>query len=104
MAYNSVKKASMPLTKEEFETLKSQQFCDNESCIMYNVVGQENIKTHSLVRGQGYCNSCQSKPFSIVQGTMFFGLRTPVDKIIRVLSLLASGMGRSGHELHPDKR
>lgn len=26
---------------------------------------------------------------------MFFGLRTPVDKIVRVLGLLASGMGQN---------
>ena len=26
---------------------------------------------------------------------MFFGLRTPIDKIVKVLSLLASGMGQN---------
>ena len=33
------------------------------------------------------------KPFSVRKGTMFFGLRTPMDKIINVLGLLASGVG-----------
>ena len=62
---------------------------------MYGLVGEGNIKTHSLLRGQGYCNSCKGKPFSIRKGTMLFGLRTPVDKVVRVLGLLASGMGQN---------
>lgn len=95
MEYLSVKFTSMPLTKIEFETLKSHQYCDNPLCPKHGLVGEGNIKTHSVLRGQGYCNCCKSKPFSIRKGTMFFGLRTPVDKIVRVLSLLASGMGQN---------
>ena len=95
MEYLWVKNPTMPLTKVEFETLKSHQFCDDPACEKYGLVGEGNIKTHSLVRGQGYCNCCKSKPFSIRKGTMFFGLRTPIDKIIRVLSLLASGLGQN---------
>jgi hypothetical protein len=34
-----------------------------------------------------------AKPFSVAKGTMFFGLRTPIDKIISVLGLLSSGIG-----------
>ena len=51
--------------------------------------------THSLLRGQLYCNCCKGKPFSARKGTLPFGLRTPVDKVVRVLSLLASGMGQN---------
>jgi hypothetical protein len=85
----------MPLTKVEFETLKLHQYCDNKACAKYGLVGAGNIMTHSLLRGQGYCNCCKGKPFSIRKGTMLFGLRTPLDKIVRVLSLLASGMGQN---------
>jgi len=85
----------MPLTREEFDVLKSHQYCDNQDCLKYGLVGGGNIKTHSLGREQGYCNCCKSKPFSMRKGTMFFGLRTPVDKIIRVLRLVASGLGQN---------
>lgn len=85
----------MPLTKEEFEALQSHQYCENTECELFGLVGQGNIKIHSFASGQGYCNRCSSKPFAIRKGTMFFGLRTPIDKIIRVLSLIASGMGQN---------
>jgi hypothetical protein len=85
----------MPLTREEFEVLQSHQYCDNPACAMHGLVGKGNIKVHSLVSGQGYCNCCKGKPFSIRKGTMFFGLRTPMDKIIKVLQLLSSGMGQN---------
>jgi hypothetical protein len=85
----------MPLTKVEFETLKSHQYCDDKECAKYGLVGEGNIRTHSGLRGQLYCNCCKGKPFSVRKGTMLFGLRTPVDKVVRVLSLLASGMGQN---------
>ena len=95
MVYDCIKIFRMPLTKEEFDELKSHQYCDNRECSMYGLVGQGNIKTHSFASGQGYCNCCRSKPFAIRKGTMFFGLRTPIDKIIQVLRLLCSGMGQN---------
>ena len=95
MVYFCVKFFHMPLTKEEFDILKLHQFCDNASCSKYGLVGQGNIQTHSFASGQGYCNCCKSKPFAIRKGTMFFGLRTPIDKIIQVLRLLSSGMGQN---------
>ncbi len=85
----------MPLTKAEFEELKKHQYCDNESCSKYGIVGGGNIKTHSFASGQGYCNCCKSKPFAMRKGTMFYGLRTPIDKIIHILQLLCSGMGQN---------
>jgi len=85
----------MPLTREEFDALQSHQYGDNKDCPKYGLVGQGNIKIHSLGREQGYCNCCKSKPFSMRKGTMFFGLRTPIDKIIRVLRLVASGLGQN---------
>jgi hypothetical protein len=88
-------KKQMSLTREEFDSLKSHQYCDNPTCEKYGKVGEGNIKVHSFTRGQGYCSCCKSKPFSIRKGTMFFGLRTPIDKIIEVLLLLSSGMGQN---------
>ena len=51
-----------------------------------------NIKIHSLKKGQVYCKPCKTI-FSVRKGTMFYRLHTPLDKIIRLLSLLVSGMG-----------
>jgi hypothetical protein len=85
----------MSLTREEFDLLKKYQYCDNKACSKYGEVGLGNIKTHSFQRAQGYCNCCQNKPFPIRKGTMFSGLRTPMEKIIRVLSLLSSGLGQN---------
>lgn len=85
----------MSMSRSDFDLFKLHQYCDNPDCTDYGVSGKGNIKTHSLASGQGYCSSCRSKPFSIRKGTMFFDLRTPMEKIIRVLSLLASGMGQN---------
>jgi len=95
MVYLCVKFFHMPLTKEEFELMKSHQYCDNKECAKYGLVGQGNIKTHSFASDQGYCNCCKSKPFAVRKGTMFYRLRTPIDKIIQVLRLLSSGMGQN---------
>lgn len=86
----------MSLSKEEFVLLKEHQYCDNPNCINYGKVGLDNIKTHCYKRGQVYCNSCPKRqPFSVRKGTMFYDLRTPIDKIIRCLTLLSSGMGQN---------
>lgn len=85
----------MPVSKEEFGLFKAHQYCDNPECSHYNLAGQDNIKTHSFQNAQCYCNQCHGKPFSIRKGTMFFDLRTPIDKIVRVLSLLVNGMGKN---------
>jgi hypothetical protein len=81
------------MEKEDFDMFKSQQYCDNVICTHYGQVGQRNLRTHSMKSGQIQCNKCSSKPFSVRKGTMFFDLRTPIDKIISVLGLLASGIG-----------
>ncbi|MGL5402542.1 MAG: transposase, partial [Acinetobacter sp.] len=41
---------------------------------------------------QLYCNKCQ-KTFSVRKGTMFYCLHTPMEKIVRLLNMLASGLG-----------
>ena len=80
------------LSKTEFELLKSSQYCDNPSCESYNKVGEGNIKINSRAKGQVYCNCC-TNIWVLTKGTMFFDLRTPVDKVIKVLQSLARGMG-----------
>lgn len=81
------------MSDKDFELLKSHQYCDNPNCSHYGQVGAGNLFNNSRPHGQIYCNKCDSKPFSVRRGTMFFGLRTPMDKIISVLGLLASGVG-----------
>jgi len=80
------------LNKAEFDLLKSSQYCDNPSCSCYNEVGAGNIKINSRAKGQVYCNICKNI-WVLTKGTMFFDLRTPIDKVIKVLQCLARGMG-----------
>lgn len=80
------------LSKEEFDLLKSSQYCDNPICTCYKKVGIDNIRTNSKSKGQVYCNRCKNI-WVVTKGTMFFGLRTPMDKVIKVLQCLARGMG-----------
>lgn len=84
---------TMQLSDADFTTFKSHQYCDNPACRHYGQVGGQNLQIKTRKNGQIYCNGCDSPPFSVRRGTMFFGLRTPIDKIIRVLGLLASGIG-----------
>jgi hypothetical protein len=76
----------------DFNFFRAHQFCDNECCSYYGQVGVGNIKTKSRKKLQLYCKGCK-QIFSARKGTMFFGLRTPMDKIVQVLSLLARGIG-----------
>lgn len=80
------------LSKEEFNLLRTSQYCDNPNCSCYNKVGVDNIRTNSRAKGQVYCNRCKNI-WVVTKGTMFFGLRTPIDKVIKVLQCLARGMG-----------
>lgn len=81
------------MDKASFALFKEHQYCDNEKCSHYGQVGAGNLRTHSTKSGQVQCNKCKSGPFSVRKGTMFFNLRTPIDKIIKVLSLLSRGIG-----------
>ena len=80
------------LSKAEFDLLKSSQYCDNSSCKCFNKVGAGNVKINSRAKGQVYCNVCKTI-WVITKGTVFFDLRTPIDKVIKVLQCLARGMG-----------
>lgn len=80
------------LSKEEFDSLKSSQYCDNEDCSCYNQPETDNIRINSRVKAQVYCNVCGNR-WVLTKGTMFYGLRTPMDKVITVLLCLTRGMG-----------
>jgi len=80
------------LSKEEFDLLKSSQYCDEASCGCYNQVNAGNIKINSRPKGQVYCNQCGNR-WVLTKGTIFFDLRTPIDKVIKVLLCLSRGMG-----------
>lgn len=80
------------LSQSDFEALRSSQYCDNESCSHYNQQQAGNIKINSRAKGQVYCNCCGNR-WVLTKGTMFFGLRTPIEKVVKVLLCLSRGMG-----------
>jgi len=83
----------MKTSSSEFDVLKSAQFCDNSACRLYQQTDAGNIKTHCRNQGQVYCNCCKSSPFVVTKGTIFYGLKTPMKKVVSTLQLLARGMG-----------
>lgn len=82
----------MRLSDQDFQLLKSCQYCDNPDCIYYQVVGGANLKIQSRQQNQVYCNGCNNR-FVVTKGTIFYWRKTPLDKIVSTLSLLARGMG-----------
>jgi transposase-like protein len=76
----------------DFDTYKAQQFCDNPDCDAYGKVGENNIRTHSRLQHQVYCNVC-NQIWVITKGTFFYNLKAPVSLILEVLKLLSEGMG-----------
>ena len=80
------------LNDQEFALLKSHQYCDNADCPCYNQAQANNIRTHSRSKGQVYCNICKNM-WVLTKGTMFFNLRTPIDKVVNTLLCVARGMG-----------
>jgi len=77
----------------DFDLLKSHQFCDNPDCPFYQQTEAGNIKIHCRQKGQVYCNCCKSRPFVVTKGTIFYWTKTPLEKVVSVLSLAARGMG-----------
>ena len=97
----------MKLSDSDFELLKARQYCDDPSCSHYQKVGTGNIKTYYRKHNQLYCSgSCSGRPFVATKGTIFYGLKTPLDKVVKVLQTLARGMGLNNtcalHEVTAD--
>lgn len=68
----------------------SEVFCPNPDCMARGKIGQGHIVIHSRARPRYRCKAC-GKTFSAKVGTMFFGLRKPVELIVVVVTLLAYG-------------
>ena len=84
----------MTLSQEDFELLRSRQYCDDPSCSHYQKIGAGNIKIYCRKYNQVYCNgSCAGRPFVVTKGTIFYGLKTPLKKVVETLSMIARGMG-----------
>lgn len=68
----------------------SKQFCPNLPCSARGQIGQGNVVVHARKRPRYKCKTC-GKTFSANAGTMFAGLRKPIELIVIVVTLLAYG-------------
>lgn len=68
----------------------SQQFCQNEACSARGKQGQGTIRIHEKQRRRSQWNVCK-KTFSERRGTMFEGLRKPIELMVIVVTLLSYG-------------
>jgi len=68
----------------------SKQFCHNPACPLRGQVGQGNIGVHSQRDRRYKCEHC-GKTFSATRGTACYRLRTAVDTVTLVLTLLCHG-------------
>src|SRR2546423_11434024 len=75
-------------TPEPMNTSKA--FCPNEACSARGQRGQGNIHIHDRQRQRYRCSVCK-KTFSARRGTMFEGLRKPMELIVIVVTLLSYG-------------
>src|SRR6266496_3795526 len=75
-------------TTEPMDT--SNVFCPNARCSARGQRGSGKITIHDRKRQRYRCKVCK-KTFSARQGTMFEGLRKPVELIVIVVTLLTYG-------------
>ena len=68
----------------------SKQFCPNETCSARGQKAQGSIIIHDRKRQRYRCKVCK-QTFSARRGTMFEGLRKPMDLIVIVVTLLTYG-------------
>ncbi len=88
---NGVQRQAVQMNKTNTEPMDaSKQFCPNLSCSARGEIGQGNIVVHARKRPRYKCKTCGRK-FSANAGTMFAGLRKPVELIVIVVTLLAYG-------------
>ena len=67
-----------------------RQFCHNPDCSARGQVGQGNITIHSQKEQRYRCTAC-GRTFTATMGTPFYRLRTAVDVVTLVLTLLCHG-------------
>ena len=65
-------------------------FCPIETCPSRGVIGAGNLKIHDSLRNRWRCTAC-GKTFSGKKGTPFYGLKTDVQIVVWVVTLLAFG-------------
>jgi transposase-like protein len=68
----------------------SKQFCHNPDCPLRGQVGRGNIGVHSQRQRRYKCERC-GQTFSETKGTTYYRLRTAVDTVTLVLTLLCHG-------------
>jgi transposase-like protein/IS1 family transposase len=68
----------------------SEQFCPNPACSARGQIGQGNIAIHDRQRQRYRCKICK-QTFRARRGTMFEGLRKPMEVVVIVVTLLSYG-------------
>jgi transposase-like protein/IS1 family transposase len=68
----------------------SKQFCPNLACCARGKMGEGTITIHDRKRQRYRCKVCK-QTFSAKRGTMFEGLRKPMELIVIVVTLLSYG-------------
>src|SRR5438067_11010985 len=68
----------------------SKAFCPNPMCSARGQIGTGSIVIHDRKRQRYRCKACK-RTFSARRGTMFEGLRKPLDLIVIVVTLLTYG-------------
>src|SRR5258708_466063 len=68
----------------------SKQFCPNSTCSARGKMGEGTISIHDRKRRRYRCKVCK-QTFSERRGTMFEGLRKPMELIVIVVTLLSYG-------------
>src|SRR5712692_82584 len=78
----------MQTSSEPMDT--SNQFCPNEACSARGQIGAGNITIHDRKRQRYRCKICK-QTFRARRGTMFEGLRKPMEVVVIVVTLLSYG-------------
>src|SRR6266481_4485595 len=78
----------MQTSSEPMDT--SNQFCPNEACSARGKIGAGNITIHDRKRQRYRCKICK-QTFRARRGTMFEGLRQPMEVVVIVVTLLSYG-------------
>src|SRR5205085_11322519 len=78
----------MQTSSEPMDT--SNQFCPNAACCARGKMGEGNITIHDRKRQRYRCKTCK-QTFRARRGTMFEGLRKPMEVVVIVVTLLSYG-------------
>jgi hypothetical protein len=68
----------------------SNMFCDHADCPLRGQRGQGNIVRHGEKERRCLCKAC-GHAAAATRGTPFYRLRTPAERVVLVLTLLAHG-------------